>query len=107
MKFYTWKDIERSFFLKKKEWDNIINDVEVYPDEVIVYLKSEKDKQEAKKILEELFHKNFSSKDDIVKLDIKNEALPVFYEEEERFLRNKMPYFRGLFMKTQYIQRKN
>lgn len=93
MKFYTWKDIERSFFLKKKEWDNIINDVEVYPDEVIVYLKSEKDKQEAKKILEELFHKNFSSRDDIVKLDIKNEALPVFYEEEERFLRNKMPLF--------------
>lgn len=75
MKFYTWKDIERSFFLKKKEWDNIINDVEVYPDEVIVYLKSEEDKKEAKKVLEGLFYKNFSSKDDIIKLDIKNEVV--------------------------------
>jgi len=85
MKFYTWKDIERSFFLKKKEWDNIINDVEVYPDEVIVYLKSEEDKKEAKKVLEGLFYKNFSSKDDIIKLGEKLDSIYGGVEEQSYY----------------------
>ncbi len=93
MRFYTWKDIERCFLLKKKEWDNIINDIMVYPDEIMIYIKRGEDKKKVRRILEGLFHKNFSSKDDCIKLDIKNEVLPVFFEEEERFLKNTIPLF--------------
>lgn len=94
MKFYTWKDIERYFFLKKREWKKTINNIVVYPDEVIIYLDKKKDKNEAKKILGKLFQKNYSLKDDSIRLDIKNSLLSVYYEEEEeKVLKNKVPLF--------------
>ena len=37
MKFYTWKDIDRYILMHHKDWKNTFNDIEVYPDEIILY----------------------------------------------------------------------
>ena len=38
MKLYTWKDIERHFCLTQEKWRNVINSVEVYPTDIILYI---------------------------------------------------------------------
>ena len=39
MKFYTWKDIDRYVLMHRKDWENTLNNIEVYPDEIIAYPK--------------------------------------------------------------------
>ena len=39
MRFYTWKDIERYILLHCTQWNSHICDIDVYPDEIIVYSK--------------------------------------------------------------------
>ena len=55
MMLYTWKDIERELLLNKDNWRGVISDVEIYTDEVIIYLKEEQAETAAKKILKDIF----------------------------------------------------
>ena len=57
MKFYTWKDIDRYILMHHKDWKNTFNDIEVYPDEIILYPR-EKTSDLAHSALEDLFPKN-------------------------------------------------
>ena len=41
MRFYTWKDIERYILMHHDEWKDELYDIEVYPNEMVVYPKSE------------------------------------------------------------------
>ena len=41
MKFYTWKDIDRYILMRRKDLQNTLNNIEVYPDEIILYPKSD------------------------------------------------------------------
>ena len=44
MQFYTWKDIERHFFMHSNEWKEIMN-VEVYPDELVIGREKENEEK--------------------------------------------------------------
>lgn len=37
MRFYTWKDIERYILMHHDEWKDELYDIEVYPNEMVVY----------------------------------------------------------------------
>ena len=46
MRYYTWKDIERELLVQRKGWEDTFDNIEVYPDELIVYCSKEKDDSE-------------------------------------------------------------
>ena len=61
MKFYTWKDIDRYILMHHKDWENTFNDIEVYPDEIILYPR-EKTSNLAHSALADLFSKEHSAR---------------------------------------------
>lgn len=79
MRFYTWKDIERYILLHCTQWNNHICDIDVYPDEIIVYSKDNSDDM-CKKVLHDLFPKNLSNDGSKIKLDYIDSYIEVSYE---------------------------
>ena len=55
MRYYTWKDIERELLVQRKGWEDTFDNIEVYPDELIVYCSKEKDDSEIIQKLYEVF----------------------------------------------------
>ena len=84
MRFYTWKDIERYVLSNYKEWKDALYNIEVYPDEIILYPRDE-NSIIGQKILTVLFPKNINIVDSQVsiKLDCSEVLLPVSYCYEE------------------------
>ena len=49
MKFYTWKDIDRYCLMKQNQWNKAICSIDVYPDEMIVYMMQGIQEEQAKR----------------------------------------------------------
>lgn len=79
MRFYTWKDIERYILLHCTQWNSHICDIDVYPDEIIVYSK-DNSYDMCKKVLHDLFPKNLSNDGSKIKLDYIDSYIKVSYE---------------------------
>lgn len=80
MRLYTWKDVERSFLKKQKQWKSSISAVDVYPDEVIVYLKAGTSREDAMTALCSIFPKNINAEDSCIKLDREDNSLKITFE---------------------------
>ena len=94
MKFYTWKDIERYVLINHTIWDSALNNIEVYPDEIILYPKEENSSL-SHSILHDLFPKNITSDYSALKLDRPNTFLSVSYDyESDTKSKNTMPLFK-------------
>lgn len=93
MQFYTWKDIERHFFMHSNEWKEIMN-VEVYPDELVIGREKENE-EKCKEILRCLFPRNLMNNCFGIKLDAGNTCIQISYEDEYLHTsNNKMPLFK-------------
>ena len=87
MLLYTWKDIERKFQLNRHKWETVIDDIEIYVDEVIIYLNKLGNKSSAKKILCDIFNKKYDHERNRIYLDFLDEYLNITYEIEEYNIR--------------------
>lgn len=99
MKFYTWKDIDRYILMHHKDWKNTFNDIEVYPDEIILYPREKTSDLAhsalAHSALAELFPKNILPGCSAIKLDCPNASLSVSYDfESSPISPNIMPLFK-------------
>ncbi len=104
MMLYTWKDIERELLLNKDNWRGVISDVEIYTDEVIIYLKEEQAETAAKKILKDIFGEKYDGEK--ILLDMTDECLGVSFRVDENEENNSVvtPLFRNvLYHKTAYF----
>ena len=100
MKFYTWKDIERYCLMKQNQWNKAIFSIDVYPDELIVYMKAGIRKEQVKCILYDLFPKNFDKENDVLRLDRDTEQIRVSFEMgEANFDKPMMPLFEQVIYK--------
>ncbi len=103
MMLYTWKDIERELLLNKGKWQGVISYIEIYSDEVIIYLKEGQVEASAKKILLQAFGKKYDG--ERIFLDLSEEYLVVSFriaegEEDDSIA---IPLFRNvLYQKTAY-----
>ena len=76
MKLYTWKDIERYFCLTQEKWRNVINSVEVYPTDIILYIP-ENHQKDCSQTVQELFGNNYLKESNHIKLDIGCDEIPI------------------------------
>ena len=76
MRFYTWKDIERYILMHHDEWKDELYDIEVYPNEMVVYPKSEQGTLQ-NAVLKKLFPKNIAPDNLSIKLDGQGEDLMI------------------------------
>ena len=103
MRFYTWKDIERYILMRHDEWKDELYDIEVYPNEMVVYPKSEQGTLQ-NAVLKKLFPKNIAPDNLSIKLDGQGEDLMILYEYEYSPVTVRtLPKRR--FMKIPYIRR--
>lgn len=78
---YTWKDIERKLQLNKDIWKTAIADIEIYTDEIIIYIKEKETVETAADLLYKIFGKQYADKK--IYLDLSDEYLEVTFETEE------------------------
>ena len=81
MKFFTWKDVERYILMHRSEWEKDIYNIEIYPDEMVVYPKNAAD-EESRNILRHIFKKNMEADYYAIKLDYPNSYITISYENE-------------------------
>lgn len=80
MLLYTWKDVERKILLNRNKWKSVIADIEVYIDEVVVYVNNEKLKSSAEKILIDILGDRYSNPQKKVFLELADKSLNVIFE---------------------------
>lgn len=80
---YTWKDVERKLLLSKDKWQTVITDIEIYIDEIIIYLNEKEKENSASGILNELLDKKYDIESNRILLDLPGEYLNVIFEVEE------------------------
>ena len=84
MKFYTWKDIERYTLMHYNDWKDQLYNIEVYPDEIMVYPKQRVDSS-FQQVLNTLFPRNIDMNNLIFRLDDADTDISIFidfdYEE--------------------------
>lgn len=109
MRFYTWKDIERYVLSNYKKWKDALYNIEVYPDEIILYPRDE-NSIIGQRILTVLFPKNINIVDSQVsiKLDCSEVLLPVSYcYEETNTSFATLPLFkRAIYQESVYPKKK-
>lgn len=94
MKFYTWKDIERYILMHYDEWKNDIYNIEVYPNEVVVYPK-EMSSEKSREVLGHLFPRNMAADCSGVRLDYQNTNIAITYDAEYLSISSRtMPLFK-------------
>ena len=67
MKFYTWKDVDRQFLLKRTVWENTIISIDVYPTDITVYVKPDT-QDKVIEILQSLFGSNYDPMTNKIKM---------------------------------------
>lgn len=81
MKYYTWKDVERTLRKNKKSLIDGIIDVEVYASEIVVELTDIRNRNEAQACLSDILVRNLES--DKLYLDLSDSYIDITYEESE------------------------
>lgn len=90
MRYYTWKDIERELLVQRKGWEDTFDNLEVYPDELIVYYSKEKDDSRIIQKLYELFPKNTDRNNKSISLEGNKQVMKITIEFEEERQNNKI-----------------
>lgn len=90
MRYYTWKDIERELLVQRKGWEDTFDNIEVYPDELIVYCSKEKDDSEIIQKLYELFPKNTDRNNKSILLEGNKQVMKITIEFEDEGRNNKI-----------------
>ena len=108
MRFYTWKDIERYCLMNQKTWKSAISSIDVYPDEVIAYLRKGVSEEQAKKVFYNIFPKNINKENDSIKLDRGIEKIKISFEDDaEPIEKIKMPLFKQvIYNESAYPEKK-
>lgn len=83
MRYYTWKDIERELLVQRKGWEDTFDNIEVYPDELIVYCSKEKDDSEIIQKLYEVFPKNTDRNNKSILLEGNKQVMKITIEFED------------------------
>lgn len=98
MLLYTWKDLERKFFLNKGNWCQEIKDVEVYTNEVIIYINRSEDQNAVQNYLNKLLGRNYDIKGKRISLDLPGKYLEVVFEIDEEAGKNNtiIPLFKNV-----------
>lgn len=100
MQFYSWKDVERFCLLNKHLWEDSFDQIEVYPDEITVYIKGSGNRP-SKQVLVNLFGSHYDADDSKVKLDIGEAAIQVYEEQSESHPEKAvLPLFRNVLYHT-------
>lgn len=81
MLLYTWKDVERKLLLNKKDWKDMILEIETYSSEVIIYIESMSVINDVETLLCELLDHKYDSKNKKINLEFKGECLDVSFEQ--------------------------
>ena len=104
MRFYTWKDIERSCFIYKGAWEEKINAIDVYPDEIILNLKENVSENMALEVVKNIFPKNISVYNKTFTLDRDAAPLRISFERDyERREKKLKPLFEQvIYSKSAY-----
>lgn len=82
MRFYTWKDMERYCLKKRSQWEGLIDFIEVYPDEMVVYAKEDVTDDRILGILGDVFPGNINPGDRTITLDREGEYMQISFERE-------------------------
>ena len=82
MRFYTWKDMERYCLKKRSQWEGLIDFIEVYPDEMVVYAKENVTDDRILGILGDIFPGNINPGDRTITLDREGEYIQISFERE-------------------------
>ncbi len=103
---YTWKDVERAFLLNKDKWENVILDVEIYADEIYIYLNKELAvDSKIEDILHGFLGERYDHEGKKIWLALPDGALDVVFEEGEEEKRQDvvMPLFQNiLYQRSAY-----
>lgn len=81
MRFFTWKDIERSCLMNKKKWEENIYAIDVYPNEMVLSLKENISEDIALDILKDIFPKNVNGYNKTFQLDRNAAPLSISFEK--------------------------
>lgn len=98
MLLYTWKDVERILLLNKNKWGAVIDDIEIYTREALIYINREGKETLASNILHEILGQKYDDKNKRILLDLSDEFLFVIFEIEEDTKRKGtvMPLFKNV-----------
>lgn len=106
MLLYTWKDVERKLWLNREKWKNIINDIEIYAEEMVIHLNNNDSVNAAKNRINEILDNKYD--DEKISLDLPGAFLKVVFEIEETGKKeeendNVIPLFKNvLYQKSAY-----
>lgn len=108
MKFYSWKDIERFCKKNREIWEQDMEFIDVYPDEVILYLKERVDEQRALCTFTKLFPKNIDLKKKKIQLDDKIDSIDISFDTDHVDSKKQMlPLFeKVIYEKKSYPEKK-
>lgn len=81
MLLYTWKDVERKILLNREKWKNTIADIEVYAEEMVIYLNCNTSVDAARERINEILDNKYDGEK--IQLDLPGEYLNVVIEMEE------------------------
>lgn len=94
MKYYSWKDIERMLLKYSDSWKSTFDTFDIYPDELVIYLREEIKEQEAINVLENIFPKNLDLSENKIKFDQNLEDIYITFETQyDSIKKGKLPLF--------------
>lgn len=103
MRLFTWYDIEVELKKKRDLWPEWWNRIDVYSDEIVININTEKNSSvENEKVFEKIFGKFYMNGRVMVEFDQK--ALEVIYEEgdeSDKVMPVKTPLFKDIYTKNE------
>ncbi len=109
MRLFTWYDIEAELKKNRNIWPVWWNRVDVYNDEVVINIDSEKNNEkENEKVFEKIFGKLYMDRKIMVEFDRKQ--LEIIYEEgdeSDKVIPVKSPLFKDIYTKEEGGTREN
>ena len=99
---YTWKDVERIFnyYNRNNKFENI-NYIDVYYDEMVVYLTDIKQKDKANAELENILGYHYDLEKECIYYDIFEKKMNVFWEEDNSNNKNYItPLFKNIIYRN-------
>lgn len=85
--FYTWHDIESKLLANKSDWPSGLLKVEVYSDEMLVYIRNSCYEMEVLEYIQTLFGKYYDANSKSIKISTTNTELSIYFETAEDYVR--------------------
>lgn len=85
--FYTWHDIESKLLANKPDWPFSLLKIEVYSDEMLIYIRNSCYEMEVLKYIQTLFGKYYDANSKSIKISTTNTELSIYFETAEDYVR--------------------